>query len=199
VGIIDSSFLSLPEGNDILLVTFSYLKPVWTPWFVFISALGSLIGSLMLFSVGRKGGKVFSKKKFSSTKTSKVKAWFEKYDIWAILIPCMIPPPMPFKVFVVTAGVLKFSYPRFMFAVFVGRMIRYGIWGILTVIFREHIEVFMREYLLSLGIVVILLMVLVGSSYFFYQKFTRNKSQNNNAPGGTLSQNGSSEKVSEHS
>ncbi|MBN2433083.1 MAG: VTT domain-containing protein [Acidobacteria bacterium] len=180
VAIVDSSFFSLPEGNDILLVAFAYLKPYWTTWFVFISAVGSLIGSLMLFSMGRKGGDLLIRKRFSAAVVMKTRVWFERYDIWAILIPCVLPPPMPFKLFVVMAGVLKFSYSRFALAVFIGRMIRYGTWGILTVIFRDQIQVFMREHLLALGFAVILALLLTGLSFWLYRRFTRSRPQNGN-------------------
>jgi membrane protein YqaA with SNARE-associated domain len=180
VAIVDSSFFSLPEGNDILLVAFAYLKPYWTVWFVFISAIGSLIGSLMLFSMGRKGGDLLIRKRFSGAVVEKARGWFEKYDIWAILIPCILPPPMPFKLFVILAGVLNFSYVRFAVAVFLGRIIRYGTWGILTVIFREQIQGFMREHLLALGMAIILLLLLTGLSCWLYSRFTRNRLQNGN-------------------
>jgi|GEM_PF-601958 len=178
VAIVDSSFFSLPEGNDILLVAFVYLKPYWTIWFVFISAVGSLIGSLMLFSMGRKGGDLLIRKRFSAAVVVRTRVWFEKYDIWAILVPCVLPPPMPFKLFVIMAGVLKFSYTRFSVAVFLGRIIRYGTWGVLTVIFRDQIQVFMREHLLALGMAVILLLLLTGLSFWLYRRFTRSRLQN---------------------
>jgi membrane protein YqaA with SNARE-associated domain len=113
VGVGDSSFLSLPEGNDFLIVFFSIIHPTMMPYFVLISALGSLIGSLVLFSMGRKGGALFLQKRFAPERVERIQNWFHRYGIWAILVPCLVPPPMPFKLFVLTAGVLRFRYSRF--------------------------------------------------------------------------------------
>ncbi len=176
VGVADSSFLSLPEGNDFLIVYFSIMKPAWIPWFVLVSALGSTFGSLMLFIMGRKGGKLFLRKRFEEDRVGHVQSWFRKYDIWAILIPCIVPPPMPFKLFVLTAGVLRFSYGRFLSAVFLGRLFRYGVWGLLAYLFRDYIRYFMTHYLLEVGIIILIAMVLMVMGYFLYRRRKRRNS-----------------------
>lgn len=178
VGVADSSFLSLPEGNDFLVVYFSILKPYSMPWLVLASALGSLAGSLLLFSVGRRGGNALLQKRFSPERVQRIEAWFKKFGVWAILIPCIIPPPMPFKLFVLTAGVLQYRYSRFIFATLGGRLIRYGIWGILAVLFKDLIKQFMKQYLLELGILILGLLLLAGLvSYSINYSRKRNRRQ----------------------
>jgi len=168
VGVGDSSFLSLPEGNDFLIVFFSIIHPSMMPYFVLISALGSVIGSLILFYMGRKGGGVFLQKRFSPESVERIQTWFRKYGIWAILVPCIVPPPMPFKLFVLTAGVLHFRYSRFILATALGRIIRYGIWGVLAVLFRDYIKYFMHNHLLKVGIIILAVIALACLGGYFY-------------------------------
>ncbi len=173
VAVGDSSFLSIPEGNDFLIVYFSILKAEYMPYFVLISAVGSVIGSVILFSVGRKGGGMFLQKRFSPKRVTKIQEWFRKYGIWAILLPCIVPPPMPFKLFVLTAGVLRFRYSRFILATLIGRLVRYGIWGVLAVIFREYIINFMKYHLLDLGLAILGVIILAGVGSFIYTRIRR--------------------------
>jgi membrane protein DedA with SNARE-associated domain len=168
VGVGDSSFLSVPEGNDFLIVFYSILRPEMMPYFVLISAFGSLLGSLVLFYMGRKGSGVFLEKRFSPESVERIRTWFRKYGIWAIMIPCIVPPPMPFKLFVLTAGVLHFRYSRFILATALGRIIRYGIWGVLAVIFKDHIKEFMKHDLLRVGIVILAVLALGCLGGYFY-------------------------------
>lgn len=168
VAVGDSSFLSIPEGNDFLVVYFSIIKSSMMPYFVLISAAGSVLGSLILFTMGRKGEGVLLTRRFSPERVERIRTWFRKYDIWAILIPCVIPPPMPFKLFVLTAGVLKFRYSRFIIATMIGRLIRYGTWGVLAVIFKDYIKYFMKHHLLELGVGMLVFLALLGvGSYLF--------------------------------
>ncbi len=173
VAVGDSSFLSIPEGNDFLIVYFSILKAEYMPYFVLISAVGSVIGSVILFSVGRKGGGMFLQKRFSPERVTKIQEWFRKYGIWAILLPCIVPQPMPFKLFVLTAGVLRFRYSRFILATLIGRLVRYGIWGVLAVIFRDYIINFMKYHLLDLGLAILGVIILAGVGSFIYTRIRR--------------------------
>ncbi len=168
VGVGDSSFLSLPEGNDFLIVFYSIHRPEMMPYFVLVSALGSLIGSLMLFYLGRKGGGAFLQKRFSPESAERIQTWFHKYGIWAILVPCIVPPPMPFKLFVLSAGLLHFRYSRFILATTIGRIIRYGIWGVLAVLFKDDIKYFMQHHLLKVGIVILAVLALGCLGGYFY-------------------------------
>ncbi len=170
IGIADSSFFSLPEGNDFLIIYFTIVNPRYMLWYVFISAIGSVVGSLALFSLGRKGETEFLKRRFKRERIEKVEAWFKKYDIWAILIPCMIPPPMPFKLFVLTAGLLKFKYPRFIFATFFGRTFRYLIWGILALIFRDEIKYFFKHHLIETGLIIIAIFIVSIFAWYYLEK-----------------------------
>lgn len=173
VAALDSSFLPIPEGNDFLIVLFAIRNPYMSVWFIVTSALGSLLGSLFIFSMGRQGGAALLRKRFSTESADRIQKWFDRYGIWAILLPCIMPPPMPFKLFVLSAGVLRFGYLRFSIATVCGRLVRYGIWAILAILFREQIQYFMKHHLLELGIGVLAFLVLLGVGAWGWARFSR--------------------------
>ncbi len=168
IGFFDSSFTPVPEGNDILVVYFSIHHPAYMLWFVLASTVGSLLGSFILFAMGRRGGEILVRRHISEQKYRRFAAWFRRRGFWAVFVPCIIPPPMPFKLFVLTAGVLRLSWPVFTLATTLGRIVRYGIWGVLTVIYRDEILYFMKHHMLQVGLVICgVIFVLLMASWAF--------------------------------
>jgi membrane protein YqaA with SNARE-associated domain len=129
----DSSFLSLPEVNDILLMTFSIDNPASMPKLAALTTLGSVIGCAMLYSVGRAGGEAFLLKRFNGERVLRIRQWYQRYGMLAVIVPAILPPPTPFKVFVLSAGTFGISWPKFIISVAIGRGIRYFGAGILAV------------------------------------------------------------------
>ena len=145
LAVCDSSFLSLPEVNDILLMTLSINEPESMVWLAFMTTAGSVIGCSMLYSVGRSGGDVFLRRRFSAGKLNRVREWYGRYGLFAIIVPSVLPPPMPFKVFVLSAGAFGISWPRFLAAVTIGRGIRYFSGGVLAVLYGQAALAFVRD------------------------------------------------------
>src|SRR5688500_877378 len=133
LAICDSSFLSLPEVNDLLLMTFSINDPGSMLKLAAFTTTGSVIGCCLLYTVGRKGGETFLRKRFSDERMLRIQAWYQKYGVLAIIIPSLLPPPTPFKIFVLSAGTFGISWPKFIAAVSIGRSIRYFTEGFLAV------------------------------------------------------------------
>ena len=133
LAVCDSSFLSLPEVNDLLLMTFSIDDPGSMIKLATLTTLGSVIGCALLYSVGRKGGEAFLRRRFSNERFLRVQTWYRKYGILAIIVPSLLPPPTPFKIFVLSAGTFGISWPQFIAAVSIGRGIRYFSEGFLAV------------------------------------------------------------------
>jgi membrane protein YqaA with SNARE-associated domain len=129
----DSSFLSLPEVNDLLLMTFSIDNPSSMPKLAALTTLGSIIGCALLYSVGKKGGEAVLRGKFSEERVLRIRRWYQKYGLLAVIIPSLLPPPTPFKVFVLAAGAFGISWPRFILSVAIGRGLRYFSEGWLAV------------------------------------------------------------------
>ena len=122
LAVCDSSFLSLPEVNDLLLMTFSIDNPGRMLEYAGLTTLGSVIGCALLYSVGRKGGEAFLKRRMASDRLLKIQNWYKRYGVLAVIIPSLLPPPTPFKIFVLSAGTFGISWPKFIGAVAVGLM-----------------------------------------------------------------------------
>jgi len=161
VALADSSFLTIPEGNDLLIVVLSSGN-TWErmAYYVGMTILGSLAGCLLLYLVGRRGGSPLLRRKFSESNIARVERLFERYGVLTIAIPCLLPPPCPFKIFVLSAGVFRLSLPKFLGAVAIGRLIRYSTWGILAVLYGNSVKVFMQQNLATIGVILFGLFVL---------------------------------------
>jgi membrane protein DedA with SNARE-associated domain len=178
LAIADSSFLSFPEGNDLLIVILS-TGGSWgnMAYFVCLTVIGSVIGCLLLYTVGRKGGRAILKKKFSVQKIERAEKIYGKYGILAVLIPSVLPPPLPFKIFVLSAGVFGMIPSRFLTAVAIGRSIRYSMWGILAVLYGESVKVFMQRNIDAVGtaLLAVLLLIIIGTVAFQIRKKKRRR------------------------
>ena len=169
----DSSFISVPEGNDLLIVILSTGKS-WSRmlFYVGMTTLGSVIGCLLLYSVGRKGGN-FVRRRVDHRRLDRTGQLYERWGILSILVPSLLPPPCPFKIFVLSAGVFAVPTSKFIFAVAVGRAIRYLTWGVLAVLYGEAVRQFLLQNLHSVGLIVFGVFVLVIVSLLIRQRTRR--------------------------
>jgi membrane protein YqaA with SNARE-associated domain len=169
LAVCDSSFVSLPELNDILLMTFSINNPEGMLKYAALTTLGSLIGCSLLYSVGRKGGEVFLQKRFGNEKIVRLQRWYQRHGVLAVIIPSLLPPPTPFKVFVLSAGSFGISWPKFLIAVVIGRGIRYFSEGILAVIYGPAAIEFVHDNYGKIGLAVAIVIV-ASVVVFFYAR-----------------------------
>lgn len=161
VALIDSSFFTLPELNDFLIVLLSIGKPPERVlYYVLMTTAGSVAGSLALYYAGRKGGNPVLRRRFKPESVDRVESLFQKYGSAAVIIPCLLPPPCPFKLFVLTAGVFRFSPAAFAVSVAIGRIVRYSLWGILSYLYGDHVRDFMQQNLNGIGLILLVLVVL---------------------------------------
>jgi membrane protein YqaA with SNARE-associated domain len=130
VAFVDSSFLSIPEVNDIFVVTSSAAQPGRAWLFVLITTLGSVAGCSALWLVGKRGGEPLLVRKFGPERVERTRQTFRRWDVLALAVPALLPPPIPFKIFVFSAGVFGVPYPRFLLTVGLARGLRYGTWGV---------------------------------------------------------------------
>lgn len=138
VAFLDASFLSLPEINDIIVITAAARHPE-TAWvYVLMATLGSVVGCGVLWLLGRRGGEAFLVKRFGAERVEKTRVAFRKWDVLALALPAILPPPMPFKIFVLSAGVFDYPWRRFAITLFVARGIRYTIWALAGAIYGEQ-------------------------------------------------------------
>jgi membrane protein YqaA with SNARE-associated domain len=110
--------------------------------YVVLAASGSAIGSIVLYLVGYTGGEVLLRRKLTPERFSQIHASFEKHEFWALMFPSMLPPPTPFKLFVLAAAAFEMRFRDFMAAIFAGRFIRFLILSLLTIKFGpQFVEV----------------------------------------------------------
>jgi membrane protein YqaA with SNARE-associated domain len=145
VAFIDSSFLSVPEINDVLVVT-AAARDASTAWiYVAASTIGSLAGCLALWYVGRRGGEAVLVRRFGRERVDQTRATFKKWDVLALAIPAILPPPMPFKIFVLSAGVFGYPLRRFAVTLLVARGLRYAGWALMGAVYGDEALALLRR------------------------------------------------------
>lgn len=163
LAILDSTFVPLPSSVDALMLVLSTAHPRWMPLYAFSATAGSAIGCFILYQLSRRAGSR-ALRRFSETKQKRVKELIERYDILSVLVATLLPPPFPFKLFVVSAGVFRFSLVRFMIAIVVGRAFRFLLEGFFAVRYGQDAKEILARYYpwIGLGLVVgIVLFVVV--------------------------------------
>ena len=145
IGALDSSLLSLPEINDYLVVGRCIKNPSAVFYFPLFAAAGSVLGCLLLYTIMRRGGQALLRKRFSIEKIKRVERAYERFGFLAIAIPAILPPPLPFKIFVATAGTLEYPRWKFMTTVMLARSFRYYVEGILAVFYGRRVLLFMKD------------------------------------------------------
>ena len=170
IAFLDSSFLSFPEVNDLLIVFLTTQHPERMPYYALMTTLGSICGCLALYSVARRGGEAFLRKRFKPHYIDAAMERFRRYGLLAILIPSIMPPPMPFKIFVLAAGVSKVRLFDFIVAIAIGRGIRYFGEGLLAVYYGEQAGQFLHDHALEVGLVVGGLALVIGGGMFLWRR-----------------------------
>jgi membrane protein YqaA with SNARE-associated domain len=144
IGTLDSSLLSLPEINDYLVVARCYSDPKSVFYFPLFAAIGSVLGCLILYSIMRRGGQAVMRRRFAPENIARVERAYARFGFLALAVPALLPPPMPFKIFVATAGALEYPRWRFIVTVMIARSLRYFVEGALAVFYGERVLVFLR-------------------------------------------------------
>ena len=161
--VLDSTFVPLPSSADALLIFLSITSPHLMPFYVFLAVAGSTVGCLILYYISRRAGKR-ALSKFSPAKQKRVKDWIDKYDMLSVLVACMLPPPFPLKLFVITAGVFRFSVVRFAVAIIVGRIIRFLFLGYFAIRYGTQAMQMLQRYYpwIGLGLVILVIGIFVA-------------------------------------
>ncbi len=131
IALLDSS--TIPVPMDLLIATYIWNDRRHAILYVLMGAAGSAIGGLLPFFLGRVGGELFLLKRIDRAKYERLRDRFEKQEFLALMIPSMLPPPTPWKMFVFAAGVFEMRIAAYLLAVAVGRCVRFGVLAVLTV------------------------------------------------------------------
>ena len=147
----DAAFLGLPL--DPIVATYVYADQGRFWMYVLLASAGSALGSSILYGIGRKGGELLLARQMSPERIERMRRKFEQHEFLALMLPAMLPPPVPFKLFVLSAAVFQMDFRHFLLAIFAGRILRFSILSLLTIwfgpqivhaignVFRQHPEI----------------------------------------------------------
>lgn len=130
---IDSAFFGIPL--DPVVATYVYQKPQRFLLYVLMAAAGSASGSILLYIIGYKGGEALLMKRIPRAKFQQIRKSFDRHEFWTVMFPSMVPPPFPFKLFVLSAAAFEMNFVHFLLAIFVGRFVRFLILAFLVLKF----------------------------------------------------------------
>ncbi len=134
---VDGSFLGMPL--DAIFVYYVYTDRSRFFLYVLLGAVGSTLGSIVIYIIGYTGGEVLLRKRLSPERFEKIHESFDRHEFWALMFPAMLPPPAPFKIFVLAAAAFEMSLGHFLLAIFAGRFSRFLIEALLTLWFGPQI------------------------------------------------------------
>jgi membrane protein DedA with SNARE-associated domain len=163
IAFLDSSFLSFPEASDALIVLLTVQHPERMIFYALTTTIGSVAGCYALYSVGRRGGEGFLRKRFHERHIDRAMETFRRHGMLSVLVPSLLPPPMPFKIFVLAAGVSGMSTVDFLIAVGTGRTIRFFGIGLLALWKGQEAIAWLHENAATVGIVLAVAIVVVAA------------------------------------
>ncbi len=152
----DSALLGMPI--DALVAAFAYQNRSRFLLYVMMASLGSAVGSIPLYLIGYLGGEKVLRKRISEKRFQKIHQSFDQHEFWALMFPGMLPPPMPFKIFVLGAAVFEMRFTHFLAAIFLGRFVRFSVLSVLVLWFGPQIvqllgSLFKQHLYPALGVV----------------------------------------------
>ena len=168
VTLLDSSVLSLPQVPDLLLVWMVTRQPSLWLVYALMATAGSIAGCLTMYLLARKGGERVLRKMVSAARMERARKTFQKWGLLAVLVPSILPPPAPFKVFVLLAGVVQVPLWQFIGAVALGRGFRYTALALLARWYGQQAMTFLDDNLrpISLGLAAILVLGALAYALF---------------------------------
>jgi len=138
IAALDSSVLSFPQVNDVLIVYLSVKTPALMAYYAGMSTVGSVTGCTALYTLGRRGGEAFLRGRFTARHIDRALRLYARFGVFTVLVPALLPPPTPFKIFVLLAGASGLPPWRFVLAATLGRGLRYFGTGYLAVLYGER-------------------------------------------------------------
>ena len=157
--------IPMPGGVDAVLLLLSASRPSWVLVYVAAATIGSTAGCVVLYYISRRAGHR-ALTRFSESKQKRVKDLIDRYDVLSVLVASLLPPPFPFKLFVVSAGVFRLNVVRLALAVAGGRVVRYLLLGYLAARYGEHAKEILSRYypVIGLGLALLIIIVFVAKN-----------------------------------
>jgi len=162
IAFLDSSFLSLPQVGDALIVALTIQHPERWMRYSGATTVGSTAGCFVLYAIARKGGEAFLRRRFSEKQIDRGLGVFRRHGLLAVIVPAMLPPPTPFKVFVLLAGLAGVRPVAFTFGIAIGRGFRFGGEGWLAYKYGAQATKYINENLATVSAVLAGIVLLLG-------------------------------------
>ena len=158
ISFLDSSVLTFPIINDLLLIHLSMEHPARMPLYAFMASLGSVLGCVVLYFIARKGGEAIFHKK-AGKHGHAIRHWVERNGFVGMLIAALLPPPTPFKFFVLAAGVFEIPLFSYISAITIARLFRYFGIGYLAIRYGAGAMPYLVHHKLQVTVFVIALVI----------------------------------------
>jgi membrane protein YqaA with SNARE-associated domain len=155
---LDSSFVPFPGINDLALIVLASQRPARAPFYAFMSTVGSLLGCYVIYGIAR-GAEKLAEGRSSSTKGNSARRWLKRNDFVAMLVMCLLPPPAPLKISVITAGALRMNALHFGVALLLGRSLRFAAEAWLGARYGAQGEAYLKKNLDWVSLLTILIVI----------------------------------------
>lgn len=146
LGLADNSIIPMPGSMDVLTIWFVVHHHNRWYYYALMALAGSILGGYLTYRLARKGGKEVLQHRMGAKRTQSIYSQFEHWGFWAIFVPALLPPPIPFVPFLLAAGALQYSRKKFLAALALGRGLRYGVLAYLGVLYGRHFLRFFNKY-----------------------------------------------------
>jgi membrane protein YqaA with SNARE-associated domain len=174
VAALDSSFVSLPQINDLLVVLMVTEHKAWMPYYAAMATLGSVVGCSILYVVANKGGEPLLRRRLSGRRVDHALSLYRRHGVLALMVPALLPPPAPFKLFVLGAGLAGVRPAKFVLGIAAARGLRYLILGTLAIYYGDSALALMRTHGPIVGLSLAGILVLAAGAWVLWQRRQRN-------------------------
>jgi membrane protein YqaA with SNARE-associated domain len=137
VAAIDGGSVGLPV--DAIVIGYVFTDRARFLLYVLMAAAGSTLGSIVVYVIGYKGGEELLRKRISPERFAKIHNAFDKHPFWSLMLPSMLPPPTPFKLFALAAAVSEMKFAHYLLAIFSGRFLRFLLLALLTLKYGPNV------------------------------------------------------------
>jgi membrane protein YqaA with SNARE-associated domain len=173
VAYLDSSFVSLPEINDILVVLMVTRDKELMPYYAALATCGSIAGCYTIFLLAEKGGQAFLRKRLHQGHMDRALRLYRRHGLLALMVPALLPPPAPFKLFVLAAGLAEVRPLSFVIAIGVARGLRYLALGVLAIYYGDAALELMRTRGPAVAIGLAAVIVTAAAGWWLWQRSRR--------------------------
>ena len=164
IAAVDGSLVGMPVDAIVAGYVLYHRNLTWL--YILMASAGSALGSLVIYGIGYEGGETLLRKRMSAERFARIKQKFDDHEFLALMLPAILPPPSPFKLFVLAAAAFEMNIRRFLLAIFLGRVVRFSILSFLVLYFGPQImsvitDLFHHHRWETIGVVVVIAAILV--------------------------------------